>query len=93
MLEVRSFAFMSHGQLKKRSSFLLHVPLNLPQSKDIVPLNCALGKVRHPSHLTLLNKGRTQGLHREKDNTRNSLLKTMHAGASRSDGQQELREG
>lgn len=62
---------MSHRQLKKRSSFLLHVPLSLPQSKDIAPLNCTLGKVRHPSHLTLLNKGRAQGLHREKDNTRN----------------------
>jgi len=50
-------------------------------------------KVRHSSHLAWLNKGRTQRLQAEKDTTSNSLLKTIHGCANRSDGQQKLGEG
>lgn len=81
-MEATSFSFLSHRQLKERSSLLPHQPLNLPQSRDNVPLYCALVKTRHPSLLTLLNKGRTQGLHGEEKCTRNSLLKTVHGSAS-----------
>lgn len=57
------------------------------QSEDNVPFYCTSVKVGHPSYLTLLNKGRgTLGLRREKDTTRNSLLKTMHGYASRQMG-------
>lgn len=73
---------MSHRQLKERSSLLPHLPLSLPQSRDNVPLYCALVKMRHPSLLTLHNKERTQGLHGEEGCTRDSLLKTVHGCAS-----------
>lgn len=47
-----------------------------------MPLYCALVKMKHPSLLTLVNKGRTQGLHGEEESTRNSLLGTVHGCAS-----------